>query len=246
LGGTEHRYSLQCITSFSKTNCCVCLCVPQLTDSCNSSFHGLTHLIRLQITCTLLPFISRKHSIKAETKLVPCHAMPCHVVPALCPLPSALCPSPSVYTVYTKHASYHTTQSTHPPSSRRSLASVCLAVGCRPFAVCPIVWGAGKSPLAAARHLSSPRPWWMVVGSRCCSAAAAAAFLPQSACVGCLAGDMLRRGGRRGDVVGSRWCGGARWNGSVKGEEGLEEVEEDDMVVCSSGDGLVLYLWRGM
>jgi hypothetical protein len=57
---------------------------------------------------------------------------------------------------------------------------------------------------------------------------------------------MLRRGGRRGDVVGSRWCGGARWNGSVKGEEGLEEVEEDDMVVCSSGDGLVLYLWRGM
>ena len=37
---------------------------------------------------------------------------------------------------------------------------------------------------------------------------------------------MLRRGG---DVVGSsRWCGGARWNGRVKGEEeGLEEVEED-------------------
>ena len=90
LGGTEHRYSLQCITSFSKTNCCVCLCVPQLINSCNSSFHGLTHLgDQTPNHVHPLPFIRRKHSIKADTKLVPCHAMPCHVVSCrACSLPS--------------------------------------------------------------------------------------------------------------------------------------------------------------
>ena len=100
LGGTEHRYSLQCIASFFKTNCWVCSCVSR-TNSCNSSILSLTSLIRLQNHVHPSLYHSIIHSpknIRSMPKQSRCHAMSC--------LPSTLCASPPLFPfhLHTEHA----------------------------------------------------------------------------------------------------------------------------------------------